>query len=55
MGKFIAGLIGFIVGFEAKTVLVSILHYEASQGDEEAKNLVNQYVEVGDKIHDILK
>ena len=55
MGKFIAGLIGFIVGFETKTVLVSILHYEASQGDEEAKDLVDHNVEIGARIHDILK
>lgn len=52
MGKFIAGFIG---GFVVKTILVSVLQYDASQGDEEAKDIMNRYVEVGDKIHDILK
>lgn len=52
MGKFVAGFIG---GYVAHKIVVSMLQYEASQGDEEAKNLVDHNVEIGARIHDILK
>ncbi len=59
MGKFLGGClifgVGAFVGFKIKEYLVAILHYEASTGDEDSKEILDKYRAQGKVIHDFFE
>lgn len=51
-----AGLVigGFLLGAVEENLRYSILHHEAKKGDAEAKEIIDQFDEVGTKIENAL-